>query len=261
MISLFECALLLLDRIRTDERFPDIEWARSGLDDDPTGPHPVSGLPLYFGARKCPQPVTRVRWLHAGADGARFEWIRDRVDPVFHVPNRHVCRFLVTGLSLPAPFSPEAAEVVTHLPAGIVETLDNALLQDSELGFLQCLEADRSLTVESITRGMIGPLWSAVCAPAQIVQIFHNDPGAALLHLPLDCTLREPGPSIADDPLAPLYGTGTELEPAVSRLRARLPYRVLRRRRAFLRGARCTLEALKDLFPGLSVIPVDTGES
>ncbi|PKN46976.1 MAG: hypothetical protein CVU59_04395 [Deltaproteobacteria bacterium HGW-Deltaproteobacteria-17] len=260
MTSLSACALLLLDRIRTDERFPDIAWARSGLEEATAPPHPVSGLPLYFGARGCPAPVTRLRWLHDGPDGARFEWIRDRVDPVFHVPNRHVCRFRVTGLSLPPPFSEEAAEVVNRLPAGIVETLENALLQDSELGFLQCLEADRSLTVEHITRGMIGPLWSAASAPAQIVQIFQNNPGSALLHLPLDSTLREAGPSIADDPLAPLYGAGTDLEPSVIRLRERLPYRVLRHRRAFLRGTRGTLEALKELLPGLALIPVDTGE-
>jgi len=259
MISLLECALLL-DRIRTDERFPDIEWARSGLLDNSAEPHPVSGLPLYFGARRCPPPVTRVLQLHDGPDGARFEWIRDRVDPVFHVPNRHVGRFLVTGLPLPAPFSPEADDGEAHLAPWIVETLENALLQDSELGFLQCLEADPHLTVEQVTRAMIGPLWSAACAPVSVVQIFRNDPGSALLHLPLDSTLREAGPSIADDPLAPLYGTGTALEPAVVRLRERLPYRVLRRRRAFFHGARHTLEALKDLFPGLTLIPIDTGE-
>jgi len=260
MSSPTESFISLLNQIRTDERFPDLAWIPLGLFDSSSPPHPISGLPLYFGSRNCPSPVTRLRWLHAGPAGARFEWIRDRVDPVFHCPNRHTCKFIIHGLSRPEPFSARDDAPVTWLPEGLFELLENALLQDSELGFLQCVEAEGAFTVERVTRGMIGPLWSATCAPDALAPVFTADPAAALLHLPLDQSLREPGPSIADDPLAPLFGEGGALGQPLARLRSRFGYRVVRERRAYLKSTHTTLEALRDLLPGLCLIPIDTGE-
>jgi len=259
MNPLPEWSSILLHRIRTDERFPDLDWILPGLTGSSLPAHPVSGLPLHFGSRNCPTPVTRVRWLHAGPDGARFEWIRDRVDPVFHCPNRHTCRFFIPGLTLPEPFSVPFEDASALVPEPILESLENALLQDSEIGYLQCAEADR-FTVERVTRGMIGPLWSADSAPALAEAVFVDEPEAVLLHLPIDCTLHEPGPSISDDPLAPLLGEGGQLAPSLARLRARLSYRVLRQRRAVLFGTPKTLLALRGLFPGLDLIAAMTGE-
>ncbi len=248
------------DRLRTDSRFPDPAWAFSGLDPG-TPAHPVSGFGLHFLSRGAPAPWIRWRFLGPVAGGARVRWIRDRVDPVFHCPGRHSCELVVPGLEVPVPYARASREPA--LPPALAALLENALLQDAELGFLQCLEARDTVNgarIERLSRGMLGPLWSAAAAPASLAGLFDDFPGARIFHLPVDEILPEPGPSVADDPLAPLFGDGGPLSGRMARLRADVPYRVLRQRRAVYQGPPGLGRALERLFPGLLAVPLDPGD-
>ncbi len=251
------------DRIRTDGRFPDPAWAFSRL--DPDGPvHPVSGLPLHFGGRGCPPPGIRTRLVFAGPEGARVRWTRDRVDPVFHCPGRHTCDLLLADVTLPESipddYQDAARELAGWLPEPVSTLLENALLQDAELGFLQCLEAPEACRVEAVSRGMIGPLWSAAAAPESLARWFADHPDAWVLHLPTDEVERSPGPCVDDDPLAPLFGDGGPLAARMARLRLDVPYRVIRQRRAVFSGPPGLGEELSRLLPGLLPVPLETGD-
>jgi hypothetical protein len=231
---------------------------------DPDGPvHPVSGLPLHFGARGCPPPRIRVQMLCAGPDGARVRWRRDRVEPVFHCPGRHECDLWIPDVTLPDSttddYGTATRDTASWLPARVLTLLENALLQDAELGFLQCLEAPDVCRVEAISRGMLGPLWSAAAAPESVAGLFCDHPDAWVLHLPIDEVVREPGPCVDDDPLAPLFGADGPLATRMARLRVGVPYRVLRQRRAVFSGPPGLGETLSRLFPGLLMIPLHPG--
>jgi len=279
------------DRLRTDLRFPDPAWAFAGLEPG-TPAHPVSGLGLHFLSRGCPAPRVRVRFLAPTAGGVRVRWTRDRVDPVFHCPGRHVCELIVPGLEAPEPYDRASREPA--LPPALAAWLENALLQDAELGFLQSLEAKEvgvreagireaggqeaggreaahgvreaggqeaahGVRIERLSRGMLGPLWSAAAAPASVAGLFDDFPGAWVFHLPVDEVLREPGPCVADDPLSPLFGDGGPLAARMARLRADVPYRVLRQRRAVYSGPPELGRILERLFPGWLAVPLDPG--
>jgi len=248
------------DRLRTDLRFPDPAWAFAGLEPG-TPAHPISGFGLHFLSRSCPAPRVRVRFLGSDAGGARVRWLRDRVDPVFHCPGRHVCELIVPGFEAPEPYDRASREPA--LPPALAAWLENALLQDAELGFLQSLEAKdaaHGVRIERLSRGMLGPLWSAAAAPASVAGLFDDFPDAWVFHLPVDEVLREPGPCVADDPLSPLFGDGGPLSARMARLRADVPYRVLRQRRAVYSGPPELGRALERLFPGWLAVPLDPGD-
>jgi hypothetical protein len=185
------------------------------------------------------------------------------VDPVFHCPGRHSCDLLIPGVltseSRPEEYGPEARDAGSLLPTRISSLLENALLQDAELGFLQCLEAGAIFQVEAVSRGMIGPMWSAAAAPELLAGWFRDHPEDWALHISTDEVVRGPGPCVDDDPLAPLFGEKGVLAGRMARLRAQVPYRVIRQRRAVVSGPPEFGQTLSRLFPGLLIVPPKPG--
>ena len=244
-----ERVLLLLFRVRTHALFPGRESLEQALAHESSTWHPVSGLPLFFGCPGAPSPASRLSLLHAENGVFRYRWTRDRVDPVFHCLNRHTCTFT---LDLDAPQDPFAIawDEAEPVPESVLEHLDNALLQDAELGFLQCL-AETGFHVERITRGRLGPLWSSWNAPDAWADLFEEDPGLLVFHLPLEMTLRQPGPSLEDDPISPRHEEDSTLHKTLLRLRRQHGYRVIRQRSGWTTADSRLILELHRRLPGM----------
>lgn len=249
----------LLREVRTDERVVDPHLAAAWCENHARGQdaHPVSGMPLHFGARGAPAAFSRMEWLFSGSGGSRLLWVRDRVDPVHHVWGRHACVFGIRKFPNESdPFNlPEV-----YFSYSLLDFLENAFLQEAELGFLQA-RANPELQIESATWGRLGPLWSIRSSPDSFRNFFESHPDSMLLHIPLETVLSGEGPCVCDDPFLRELESGFERRFELANLRRNAGYRVVRERRLVFAGSRRSLQDFRKSFPALNPELLPTGET
>lgn len=236
----------LLRQIRTDIRVVDshilADWCERNAEFNDI--HPISGLPLYFGARHVPTPQTSLEWLYVGPEGARLVWIRDRIDPMHHVWGRHRCIFQVPSARWEYnPFALPEPEIFRNQ----LEFLENIFLQDAEFGFIQA-HGNPDLHLESATWGRLGPLWSVHACPDSFRNFFESHPDSILFHIPCEMVFHEKGPSICDDPLLQNPDVMVAQQVKLQDVRKRLEYRVVRERRLVFSGDAKSYQAFRKTF-------------
>ncbi len=245
-----------LVQLRTDERFSDPHDWKARVEDSTEPPHPVSGWPLVFGRFGTSRPAQTIL-LHHAEGVSRFLWVRDRVDPVFFCPNRHRFVFSVRTPGWTDPFTTGEGGLLSD---ELLSFLENAFLQDAEIGLLQCLQSGLFVDVEFASRGMLGPLWTRHNAPSALADLFEADPGTHVFFLPVEEAEHRPGPSFSEDPLSPLYGETGELQQTVPRLRTQLGYRVYKQRIAWIFSTHDTTGAWQKRLSGVIFNFAQAGE-
>ena len=108
-----------------------------------------------------------------------------------------------------------------------------ATVHDSELAFLLLSETP-SLTVESVARARVGPLYAAgMDGPPELQPLLERHPGELVLALPTDRTAIDVGRDSSADPFAVGYREflPPEARELVEERRRRLGYRVRRQRK------------------------------
>ena len=173
-----------------------------------------------------------LRSLDASRRRARFRAILDRFDLSEGVLARYVINFTSVD-SLWEPSLVLHEKTIKRVTEPFRNLISSACQDEAELAFIT-LSAAPGLTIESLVRGRIGPLFrEGKPMPPPVAEIMKSEPGALVLNLPLDGVFTDLARDMNLDPFANLYRSTLSEETArqLEAVAQRFSMRVLKERR------------------------------